>query len=75
MLPPNFVPVLASETPADKFAAKMSCGMTGEHDGRADQAALAMLQRSDSVPPPPPLIADEALTFTMPVIFHVKGQN
>jgi periplasmic protein TonB len=44
-------------------------------DAAFDAAALAMLQRSDPVPPPPPLVADEGLTFTMPVIFHVKGQK
>lgn len=40
-----------------------------------DDAALAMLQRADPVPPPPPLVADSGLNFTMPVIFHVKVQN
>jgi protein TonB len=44
----------------------------GSGDAAFDDAALAMLQRSDPVPPPPPLIADEGLTFTLPVIFHVK---
>jgi periplasmic protein TonB len=38
-----------------------------------DQAALAMVKRSDPVPVPPPLIADEGLSFTVPVIFRVKG--
>jgi protein TonB len=47
----------------------------GSGDTAFDQAALTMLQRSDPVPPPPPLVADEGLTFTMPVIFHVKDQK
>lgn len=47
----------------------------GSGDPSFDQAALAMLQRSDPVPPPPPLIADEGLTFTLPVIFHVKDHD
>ena len=32
-----------------------------------------MLQRADPVPAPPPLVADEGLAFSLPVIFHVKG--
>jgi TonB family protein len=40
-----------------------------------DQAALAMLKRSDPVPPPPPLVADEGLTFTLPVVFRAHGQK
>lgn len=32
-----------------------------------DEAALAMLRRADPVPPPPALVADAGLTFTMPV--------
>lgn len=47
----------------------------GSGDASFDDAALAMLQRSDPVPPPPPLVADEGLTFTLPVIFHVKSQK
>ncbi len=47
----------------------------GSGDASFDDAALAMLQRSDPVPPPPPLVADEGLSFTLPVIFHVKPQN
>jgi protein TonB len=42
-------------------------------DAAYDQAALAMLRRSDPVPRPPPLIADEGLSYTLPVLFHVKG--
>ena len=40
-----------------------------------DDAAMAMLKRSDPVPAPPPLIADEGLTFTLPVIFRVRGKS
>jgi protein TonB len=42
-------------------------------DPAYDAAALDMLRRSDPVPPPPPLIADEGLTYTLPVVFRVKG--
>jgi protein TonB len=41
-------------------------------DPAFDKAALAMLTRADPVPAPPPLVADEGLTFTMPVIFRDK---
>jgi len=44
-------------------------------DAAFDEAALAMLKRSNPVPAPPPLVADEGLTFTLPVIFRVKGKS
>ncbi len=44
-------------------------------DPAFDEAAVAMLRRSDPVPAPPPLVADEGLTFTLPVIFRVKGHG
>ena len=44
-------------------------------DASFDEAALAMLKRSDPVPAPPALIADEGLSFTLPVIFRVKGKK
>lgn len=47
----------------------------GSGDPAFDEAALAMLRRSNPVPPPPPLVADEGLTFTLPVIFHVKSRK
>ena len=47
----------------------------GSGDTAFDQAALAMVRRSDPVPPPPPLVADEGLSFTLPVIFKVKGRS
>ena len=47
----------------------------GSGDAAFDDAALAMLKRSDPVPQPPPLVADEGLSFTLPVIFRVKGKS
>jgi periplasmic protein TonB len=47
----------------------------GSGDAAFDAEALAMLRRSDPVPPPPPVVADNGLTFTLPVIFQVKKQN
>jgi TonB family protein len=47
----------------------------GSGDRAFDEAALAMVRRSDPVPQPPPLIADEGLNFTLPVIFRVKGKS
>jgi protein TonB len=44
-------------------------------DAAYDEAALAMVRRSDPVPQPPPAVADEGLHFTLPVNFHVKGQS
>ncbi|HUC49721.1 MAG TPA: TonB family protein [Xanthobacteraceae bacterium] len=44
----------------------------GSGDAAFDEAALAMLQRSDPVPAPPPAVADENLSFTVPVDFRVK---
>jgi TonB family protein len=44
-------------------------------DTAFDEAALAMVRRSDPVPAPPPLIADDGLSFTVPVIFRVKGKS
>jgi TonB family protein len=47
----------------------------GSGDPVFDKAALAMVHRSDPVPPPPPLVADEGLSFTLPVVFRVKGKG
>jgi TonB family protein len=35
-----------------------------------DEAALAMMKRADPVPPPPAVIADESLSFDVPVQFR-----
>lgn len=42
----------------------------GSGDAAFDEAALAMMRRADPVPAPPALVADEGLTFTVPVIFR-----
>ena len=47
----------------------------GSGDAALDEAALAMVRRSDPVPKPPPNVADEGLNFTLPVIFRIKGRN
>jgi periplasmic protein TonB len=47
----------------------------GSGDPAFDQAALAMVRRSDPVPQPPPLVADEGLNFTLPVIFRIKNHG
>ncbi len=35
-----------------------------------DEAALAMMKKADPVPPPPPVMADESLSFDVPVQFR-----
>jgi periplasmic protein TonB len=47
----------------------------GSGDPAFDAAAIDMVRRSDPVPQPPPLVADEGLNFTLPVIFKVKGKS
>jgi protein TonB len=47
----------------------------GSGDPAFDQAALSMLHRADPVPPPPPLVADEGLNFTLPVVYRIKGKS
>ncbi len=44
----------------------------GSGDPSFDDAALAMLRRSDPVPTPPPRVADKGLAFSLPVIFYFK---
>jgi periplasmic protein TonB len=40
-----------------------------------DEAARDMVRRSDPVPQPPALVADEGLSFTLPVNFRVKERG
>lgn len=46
--------------------------LKGSGDAAIDQAALSMMQRSNPVPPPPPLVAEEGLSFTIPVLFLAR---
>jgi periplasmic protein TonB len=41
-------------------------------DASFDEAALAMIRRSDPVPRPPSVVAQDGLSFTLPVIFRVR---
>ena len=43
-------------------------------DDAFDHAAIVMVERASPVPPPPPLVADEGLDFSLPVIFK-KNSN
>ncbi|MET0220094.1 MAG: energy transducer TonB [Tardiphaga sp.] len=40
-----------------------------------DAAAIAMVRRSDPLPPPPPLQADESLVYTIPAVFNVNTKK
>jgi protein TonB len=46
----------------------------GSGDASYDEAALAMARRADPVPAPPPLVADEGLSFNLPVDFKLHGK-
>jgi len=60
----------------DRAGHILSTGIVkGSGDAAFDEAALAMVRRSDPVPAPPPLVADEGLRFTLPVVFRVKSRS
>lgn len=44
-------------------------------DAAFDEAAVAMVQRASPVPAPPPLVADEGLSFRLPVNFRRNKRN
>ena len=46
----------------------------GSGDTAYDEAALSMVRRSDPLPRPPPVVADEGLSFTVDVVFQ-KGKS
>jgi protein TonB len=43
-------------------------------DEAFDHAALTMVERASPVPAPPPLVADEGLSFSLPVIFRKNSR-
>jgi len=43
-------------------------------DEAFDRAALSMVERASPVPAPPPLVADEGLSFSLPVIFRKNNR-
>jgi TonB family protein len=47
----------------------------GSGDESLDEAALAMIWRSNPVPRPPAIVAQGGLSFTIPVIFRAKRVN
>jgi protein TonB len=49
--------------------------ITSSGDRAFDDAALVMMRRADPVPAPPALVADEGLTFTMPVEFRPNNRK
>jgi TonB family protein len=54
----------------DRMGHVVSAGIVeGSGDPAFDRAAMAMVRRSDPVPQPPPLVADEGLHFILPVDF------
>jgi TonB family protein len=46
----------------------------GDHDAAFEAAALDMMKRADPAPAPPPGVADDELTFVLPIIFRSKGK-
>jgi protein TonB len=64
------------EVTFDRMGHVVSSSITeSSGDAAYDRAALGMVRRSDPVPQPPPLVADEGLNFALPVIFRVKGKS
>jgi periplasmic protein TonB len=60
----------------DEDGRVLSSGIVrGSGDASFDEAALIMIRRSDPVPKPPPLVVQQGLSFTLPVIFRVKHVN
>jgi len=60
----------------DRMGRVLSAGIVkSSGDAAFDDAALAMVRRSDPVPQPPPLVADAGLSFTLPVIFRSKDRR
>lgn len=60
----------------DRMGRVVSVDIAGSSgDSSFDAAAVAMVQRANPVPPPPPLVADEGLTFSLPVVFRAADRR
>jgi protein TonB len=59
----------------DRMGHVMSVNVVdGSGDTAYDEAALSMVRRSDPLPRPPPVVADDGLSFTVDVVFQ-KGKS
>jgi periplasmic protein TonB len=59
----------------DEHGRVLSSGIArGSGDAAFDEAALAMIRRSDPVPQPPPFVVQQGLSFTLPVIFRLNAR-
>jgi TonB family protein len=57
----------------DRLGHVVASGLRRSSGDRAfDEAALAMMKRADPVPAPPPSVADEGLSFEVPVMFRAE---
>jgi periplasmic protein TonB len=57
----------------DERGRVLSSGIArGSGDAAFDEAAIAMIRRSDPVPKPPPFVVQQGLSFTLPVIFRLN---
>ncbi|MEA2760013.1 MAG: periplasmic protein TonB [Methylobacteriaceae bacterium] len=54
---------------------KVASVLRGSGDPAFDQAALAMLRRADPLPPPPTAVTDDELSFTVPIVYRLKGKR
>lgn len=56
----------------DRIGRVVSAGIArASGDESFDAAALAMVQRANPMPAPPQVVADEGLSFTLPVVFRI----
>jgi hypothetical protein len=64
---------LSRQAPIDRIGHLLKAeAAPGERDAIFETAAIAMMKRADPTPPPPPEIADNELTFDLPVNFRSK---
>jgi periplasmic protein TonB len=60
----------------DRMGQVMSVGIIESSGDEAfDEAARSMVRRANPVPRPPALVADEGLSFTLPVVFRLRDKR